>query len=189
MFWDWKPIFPSYWSHTFKKGPLEGAKRRDMSEPSDQSWIKGSDKQEQPERFHIWTSCQSVSPWKDLQGSRASARWQLWSVLNVGGRHTFSQTPPIIQIFLASLIVAHTIKAGMSQFWQFLELHPQMHSSPATRERCSWLLILLSSETKESYQRGSSFTLAFLLSKSNVLTAHLAMMSSHIHKHLNQRAV
>lgn len=125
MFWDWKPIFPSYWLHTFKKGPLEGAKRRDMSEPSDQSWIKGSDKQEQPERFHIWTSCQSVSPWKDLQGSRASARWQLRSVLNVGGRHTFSQPPPIIQIFLASLIVAHTIKAGMSQFWQFLELRPQ----------------------------------------------------------------
>ena len=68
MFWDGKPIFPSYWPHTFKKGPLEGAKRRDMSEPSDQSWIKGSDKQEQPERFHIWTACQSVSRWKDLQG-------------------------------------------------------------------------------------------------------------------------
>lgn len=185
MFWDWKPIFPSYWPHTFKKGPLEGAKRRDMSEPSDQSWIKGSDKQEQPEIFHIWTSCQSVSHWKDLQGSWASAWWQLWSVLNVGGRHPFSQTPPIIQIFLVSLIVTHTIKVGMSQFWQFLELRPP----PASREHCSWLLILLSSKTKESYQRGSSFTLAFLLSKSNVLTAHLAMMSSHIYKHLNQRPV
>lgn len=39
----------------------------------------------------------------------------------------------------------------------------------------------LSSETKEFYQRGSRFTSAFLLSKSNVLTAHLSTdVKSHL---------
>lgn len=171
--WKWESSLPT--DHTpSRSGALEGAERKACLCRQISPEAKGRDR---------WWGQHTLTSDPDINQSPHVKTFRAAPCLHCGSTDLFWrynenklwQATANIQVFLVSLSVTHTLKLGMSQFWEFFELCHR-DSDFAWHNAALFLITHIPEfKTKEFYQRGSCFPSAPLWS--NVLTAHLSQVT------------